>query len=104
MDVLLDRVPYVIACDALWTEEVKALVSAGIATPTGDGHVSLASRGLLQGWRSGASGWTRDGRLRRNILAAMLREEAATGQIRVTLGVTEHFNRARQRAGDADPS
>ena len=80
---------HVIAIDGLRSEEVIALVDAGIAIPTGDGrHVDLVEHGdgLLAGWKSASSRFTRDGRLRRKIVESLRREHRKHGRIRIELG------------------
>lgn len=92
---------YALIADMAWREEIVALVKNGIAEPTGEGHVKVAHEQLLRGWRSGESQLTKEGRLRRRVLKAMLREHRWTGQIRFELGVVAGMQAVKRARGEA---
>jgi hypothetical protein len=91
---------YALLAETIWRAEIVALVDAGIAQSTGDGHVKVAHEQLLKGWRSGERPWTREGRLKRQVLKAMIREQRRMGQIRFELGVVARMAAVKRARGE----
>jgi hypothetical protein len=95
----------VIAIDGLRTQDIVALVKAGIAAPTGDGrHVQLVESGdqLLAGWKSASSRFTRKGHLHRRIVESLRREHRKHGRIRIELGAIARAAAAKEARAARD--
>lgn len=77
-----------VAVDAMRVMVITTLIEKGIATVEEDRRsVRLIPQGdgILRGWKSGTSRFSRDGRFERKVVDALRRENRKYGRLRVTI-------------------